>query len=216
MIDHTLLKPDASEFQIIQLCSEALEYNFKSVCINPIHIKLAAHQLRDSSVLVDTVCGFPLGAVSPEVKVYEAEYAENQGAQEIDLVANIGAIKDDKLKLIKKEITAVRKALMRNTILKVIIECGLLTEGQICESSKVIADCGADFVKTSTGFFDGATIQEVTLLYNTVGKKVKIKAAGGIRDLKTALSMIEAGASRIGTSSGVKIIEEFNKISESG
>jgi len=143
------------------------------------------------------------------MKVNETEIAENLGASEIDMVANIGAIKDSDFNLVRSEFTAVRQALTGSTILKVILECSLLKDDEIQIVSAIASECGVDFVKTSTGFFGGATLHHVTLLYNTVGQKIGVKASGGIRDLKTALSMIEAGASRIGTSSGVEIISEY-------
>lgn len=208
-IDHTLLKPQAAEMQIRDLCAEAVEYKFKSVCINPTHIKLAAAILKDSAVRVGTVCGFPLGASQTGIKVAEAESAENSGAQEIDMVANIGAIKDQNFNRVRDDIAAVRQALVGSTVLKVILECGLLTDSEIRTAAMVAADCGVDFVKTSTGFFGGTTTAQVNLLYETVGNKVSIKAAGGIRDLRTLLAMIEAGASRIGTSSAVQIMKEY-------
>ncbi len=208
-IDHTLLKSESTSQDVKQLCKEAREYNFKTVCINPAFIELAASELKNTDVAVGTVCGFPLGATRTEIKVYEAETAENAGASEIDMVANIGAIKEGDFELVKKDIARVRKALVGSTILKVILECTLLEDEKIETAAKIAAECGVDFVKTSTGFFGGATLHHVTLLFNTVGKKTDIKAAGGIRDVKTVLAMIEAGASRIGTSSAVKIMEEY-------
>lgn len=208
-IDHTLLKSEATSADIERLCSEALEYNFKTICINPGYVELAARLLKNSKVGVGTVCGFPLGATKTEVKVYEAEVSENSGAVEIDMVANIGAIKSADFEKVKSDIARVRKSLVGSTILKVILECSLLTDPEIERAAQIAADCGANFVKTSTGFFGGATIYHVSLLFNLVGKRLDIKAAGGIRDVKTMLSMIEAGASRIGTSSAVLIMEEY-------
>ena len=208
-IDHTLLKPQATELQIKNLCHEAVEYNFKSVCLNPTHIKLAVNLLKDTEVKIGTVCGFPLGASQTGIKVAEAESAENSGAQEIDMVANIGAIKDGNYNKVRDDIAAVRKALVGSTVLKVILECGLLTDTEIRNAATVAADCGVDFVKTSTGFFGETTTAQVNLLYETVGNKISIKAAGGIRDLRSLLAMIEAGASRIGTSSAVQIMREY-------
>jgi deoxyribose-phosphate aldolase len=208
-IDHTLLKSGATSADIERLCSEALEYNFKTVCINPGYIELAARLLKNSKVGVGTVCGFPLGATKTEVKVYEAEVSENSGAVEIDMVANIGAIKSADFEKVKADIARVRKSLVGSTVLKVILECSLLADPEIERAAQIAADCGANFVKTSTGFFGGATVHHVSLLFNLVGKRLDIKAAGGIRDVKTMLSMIEAGASRIGTSSAVQIMEEY-------
>jgi deoxyribose-phosphate aldolase len=209
MIDHTLLKPDARLEEINKLCQDAAKYNFKSVCVNPTHIATAVKLLANSDVHVGTVCGFPLGGSITELKVYEAETAENLGASEIDMVANIGAIKDGCFDLIRSELIAVRQALTGTAILKVILECTLLSNEQIQIAAAIASECGVDFVKTSTGFFGGATVEHVTILYNTVGKKIGVKASGGIRDVKTVLSLIEAGASRIGTSAGVEIIEEY-------
>jgi deoxyribose-phosphate aldolase len=208
-IDHTLLKPETTSYEIKKLCKEAREYNFKSVCINPSYIELAVNELKNTDVAVGTVCGFPLGATRTEIKVYEAETAENAGASEIDMVANIGAIKEGNFELVKKDIARVRKALVGSTILKVILECALLDDDAIEAAARITAECGADFLKTSTGFFGGATTHHVSLLFNAVGKKTDIKAAGGIRNVKTVLAMIEAGASRIGTSSAVSIMEEY-------
>jgi len=210
-IDHTLLRPEATRSQIERLCGDALKYNFRSVFINSTHIELAAVFLRNSGIALGTVCGFPLGATKTEVKVYEAETAENLGAEEIDMVANVGAIKDGDYQLVKEDIVAVRKSLTGGAILKVILECSLLTDDEIENTALIAAESGADFVKTSTGFFGGATLSHVALLYKTVGGKIGVKASGGIRDLKAMLSMIEAGASRIGTSSGVEIIQEYLK-----
>lgn len=208
-IEHTLLKPDTTSKQIEKLCRDAISYNFKAVCINPCHLDLAVGILKNSGIKVCTVCGFPLGASQTVTKVREAEACENSGADEIDMVANIGAIKENNLALLQEDIAGVRRALTGSTILKVILECSLLNSTEIQTAAATAAGCGVDYVKTSTGFFGNATLEQVTLLYDTVGKKVNIKAAGGIRDVKTVLAMIEAGASRIGTSSGIEIIEEY-------
>lgn len=209
-IDHTILKSEATASDIERLCSEAQHYKFKTVCINPGYIELAAKLLKGSKVGVGTVCGFPLGATKTEVKVYEAEVSENAGAAEIDMVANIGAIKSGDFEKVKSDIARVRQSLVGSTILKVILECSLLNDPEIETAANIAADCGANFVKTSTGFFGGATIHHVSLLFNTVGKRLDIKASGGIKDVKTMLAMIEAGASRIGTSSAVQIMEEYH------
>lgn len=210
LIDQTLLKPETTSVQIEQLCRDAVKFGFKTVFINPAHIEKARTFLRNSNTLVGSVCGFPLGADKTEVKVYEAETNENLGASEIDMVANIGAIKDADYEMVKTDISAVRKSLVPDTILKVILECTLLSDEEIEKAAIAAMDGGADFVKTSTGFFGGATTHHVTLLYQTVGRKIGVKASGGIRDVKTMLAMIEAGASRIGTSSGVEIMEEYH------
>lgn len=208
-IDQTLLKPETTSIQIDKLCRDAIKYGFKTVFINPTHIEQACALLANSNTLVGSVCGFPLGASKTEVKVYEAETNENLGASEIDMVANIGAIKDADYDLVKTDIAAVRKSLVGDTILKVILECTLLTDDEIENAAIAAMEGGADFVKTSTGLFGGATIQHVTLLYQTVGRKIGVKASGGIRDVRSMLAMIEAGASRIGTSSGVDIMQEY-------
>lgn len=208
-IDHTLLKSEATAGDIERLCDEALLYNFKTVCINPGYVELAAKKLKGAKVGVGTVCGFPLGATKTEVKVYEAEVSENSGATEIDMVANIGAIKSGDFEKVKSDIARVRKCLVGSTVLKVILECSFLTDQEIEKAASIAADCGANFVKTSTGFFGGATVHHVSLLFDTAGKRLNIKASGGIRDVKTMLAMIEAGASRIGTSSAVHIMEEY-------
>lgn len=209
LIDHTLLKADATNRQIMQLCNQAKKYRFKTVCINPTHIELAVQNLKGSKVGICTVVGFPLGASTSDTKLYEAEIAENLGATEIDMVVNVGAVKDGNLNLVKNDILNVRRGLSGASLLKVILECSLLTDEEIKTTARIAVDSGADFVKTSTGFNGGATTEQVTLLFDTVGRKAGIKAAGGIRDLKTALAMVEAGASRIGTSSGVPIIEDY-------
>jgi deoxyribose-phosphate aldolase len=208
-IDQTLLKPEATSARIEELCRGAVKYGFKTVFINPAHIERACELLKDSDTLVGSVCGFPLGADRTEVKVYEAETNENLGAAEIDMVANIGAIKDGDYEFVKADIAAVRKSLVGDTILKVILECTLLTDDEIENAAIAAMEGGADFVKTSTGFFGGATTHHVSLLYQTVGMKIGVKASGGIRDVKTMLAMIEAGASRIGTSSGEEIMDEY-------
>jgi len=208
-IDHTLLKPDAVPDQIEALCEEARRYNFKAICINPCHIELAVRKLAGTGVHIGTVCGFPLGTTKSEIKRFEAEMCENSGADEIDMVANIGAIKSGDYDTVRNDIAAVRKALVGSTVLKVILECTLLTDEQCIRAAQTAADCGVDFVKTSTGFFGGATLHHVSLLFDAVEGKVGIKASGGIRDMKTAMAMIEAGASRIGTSSGAAIMEEY-------
>ena len=208
-IDHTLLKSEATSIDIKRLCDEARRYNFKAICVNSAFIELAAHELKGSGVGVGSVCGFPLGATRTDIKVYEAEVCENSGATEIDMVANIGAIKEGNFDLVKNDIARVRKALVGSTILKVILECSMLQDQEIETAALIASDSGVDYVKTSTGFFGGATLHHVSLLFNTVGKKVDIKAAGGIKDVRTVLAMIEAGASRIGTSSAVKIMVEY-------
>ncbi len=208
-IDHTLLKPEATPEQVEILCEEARKYNFRTICVNPAYIEHALRKLVGTGIGIGTVCGFPLGATKPEIKRFEAEMCENAGANEIDMVANIGAIKAADFDLVKKDIAAVRKALVGSTTLKVILECSLLTEDECVQAAQAAVESGVDFVKTSTGFFGGATLHHVSLLFDAVGSRVGIKASGGIKDMKTAMAMIEAGASRIGTSSGAAIMEEY-------
>lgn len=209
-IDHTLLKPEATTQQVEQLCQEALIYNFASVCVNPTHVKLAAELLHNSNVEVCTVVGFPLGANVTSTKVFETEQALDDGATEIDMVINIGALKSGDEALVEQDIAdVVAKTHQRGAICKVIIETALLTEEekiQVCQLAKKV---GADFVKTSTGFSsNGATVDDVTLMRRTVGPDVGVKASGGIRTLADAKNMIAAGANRLGVSAGVKIVKE--------
>lgn len=209
MIDHTLLKPEVTKEEIRRLCDEGKKYGFASVCVNPVWVSLCAGLLRGSGVKICTVSGFPLGANKTEVKAKEAEMAIKEGADEIDMVANIGALKSGDFKWVEEDIKAVRHATGKGKILKVIIETAVLTNEEKIRATQIIMDCGADFVKTSTGFgYSGATVEDVKLLKKMVGDKIGIKASGGIRDYNTALELIKAGASRIGTSSGVKIVEQ--------
>ncbi|MCL2294935.1 MAG: deoxyribose-phosphate aldolase [Spirochaetes bacterium] len=208
-IDHTLLKPDASEKQIEQLCQEALLYNFYSVCVNPSWVALAGKLLKGSRVEVCSVAGFPLGAVKSSIKAIETENAIEDGATEIDMVINIGFLKDRNLKQLENDILIVRKSCSDSVVLKVIIETCLLTEEEKIIACNIAVNAGADFVKTSTGFsLSGATIADVELLKKTVGNNAKVKASGGIKTLDDALKMITAGAARLGTSSGVAIMQE--------
>ena len=210
-IDHTLLKPEATEAQIVELCREAVRYQFASVCINPCYIAVAARELRGSGVKTGTVIGFSLGATTREVKVFEAEQAMRNGAEELDMVMNIGALKAGLREAVAGEIRAVVEAARGKALVKVIIECCLLTEEEKIAACQIVQEAGANFVKTSTGFASGgATVKDVRLIRQTVGPDMGIKASGGIRDYRTALAMIEAGANRIGTSSGVAIFREAN------
>jgi deoxyribose-phosphate aldolase len=209
MIDHSLLKPDATKEEIRNLCEEGKKYGFVSVCVNPVWVNFCSDLLKGSRVKICTVSGFPLGANKPEVKAKEAETATKEGADEIDMVANIGALKSGDFKLVEEDIKAVRGAIGKEKILKVIIETAVLTNEEKIKATQIIMACGADFVKTSTGFgYPGTTVEDVRLLKKVGGDKIRIKASGGIRDYETALKLIEAGASRIGTSSGVKIVEQ--------
>ena len=209
-IDHTLLKADATEKQIIQLCLEAKENSFAAVCVNPYYVNLASMLLAGTKVKIATVIGFPLGANSYKVKAYEALEAFKAGADEIDMVINIGALKDNQKDIVQKEIQEVvdvAKNQSSEKIVKVIIETALLTDEEKTRACEIILNTGAHFVKTSTGFSSGgATIQDIKLLKSIVEDQVLIKASGGIKNYETALAMLEAGANRIGTSSGVEIV----------
>ena len=205
-IDHTILKPIAQRKDIEKLCSEAREYNFASVCVNPCWVSYASELLKNTDVKVCTVIGFPLGANDSVVKAFEAKRAIEQGASEVDMVINIGALKAGEYDIVRKDIQAVREA-SAGKVLKVIIETSYLTDEEKQKVCKICAEVGADFVKTSTGFSDGgATAEDVALMAASAGSKVKVKASGGIRTREDALKMIEAGASRLGTSSGIKIV----------
>jgi deoxyribose-phosphate aldolase len=210
LIDHTLLKPDASQDQIAQLCYEARKYGFAAVCINPANVKLAAQLLRGSPVAVCAVVGFPLGATPPEVKAYEAQQAIEDGATEIDMVINVGALKSRDYELVEQDIaTVVRTCHNNRAICKVIIEAALLTDEEKTKACQLAKVAGADYVKTSTGFGPGeATVEDVALMRRVVGPEMGIKAAGGIRTFEAVKQMVKAGATRIGASAGVKILQE--------
>lgn len=209
-IDHTLLKPDATIEQITQLCHEALKHSFATVCVNPSYVKLAALLLNGSPAKVCTVVGFPLGATSPEVKSYEAQQALADGASEIDMVINIGALKSGNNNLVERDIAMVTETSHRGgAICKVILETAMLTDSEKITACQLAKKAGADFVKTSTGFGGGgATIQDVMLMRQTVGPDMGVKASGGIRGLADAKNMLAAGATRLGASAGVKIVQE--------
>ncbi len=212
MIDHTLLKPEATADQIAQLCYEARKHGFAAVCVNPTHVALAAQLLKGSSVAVCTVVGFPLGATPPEVKAYEAQLALDRGATEIDMVINIGALKSKDYEQIARDIRAVVRVCHAHqppALVKVIIEAALLTDEEKVAACLLAKACGADYVKTSTGFASGgATVADVALMRRAVGPNVGVKAAGGVRTRDEAQAMVEAGATRIGASAGVKIVQE--------
>jgi len=209
-IDHTLLKPEATSDQIRSLCEEAIEYGFASVCINPCRVKLASELLKGTYVKVCTVIGFPLGAETPEVKAFETKNAIDNGASEVDMVMNIGAMKEKDYELVEKDIRAVVEAAGGKAIVKVILENCLLEKDEIKKACEICIRAGADFVKTSTGFNkSGATLEDVKLMKETVKDRAGVKAAGGIRDAITAKAMINAGASRLGTSSSIKIVSEM-------
>jgi deoxyribose-phosphate aldolase len=210
LIDHTLLKPDASREEIRKLCEEAARFGFASVCINPWNVALAAELLRGTKVKVCTVVGFPLGATLPQVKIYEAEEAIKQGAQEIDMVINIGALKSGQDELVESDIHGVVQASHRGgAICKVILETALLSVEEKVRGSIASKKAGADFVKTSTGFSTaGATAEDVALMRAVVGTEIGVKAAGGVRSFEDLKKMVCAGATRIGASASVKIMEQ--------
>ena len=207
-IDHTNLKADANEEDIIKLCNEAKGHEFASVCVNGCYVQLVAKELGNSTVKTCAVIGFPLGAMTKESKVFEAENAVINGAQEIDMVINIGEVKNKNFSYIEDEIRRVISSVKNKALVKVIIETSLLTNEEKIKVCEIAVKAGADFVKTSTGFSTGgATVEDVKLMKETVGEKAQVKASGGIKTKEDVLKMIEAGASRIGTSSGIKIVE---------
>ena len=212
-IDHTLLKPDATQDQIAQLCFEARKHGFASVCVNPAQVKLCADLLKGSGIPVCTVIGFPLGATSTEVKVFEAQQAIREGALELDMVINVGALKSRDYELVERDIASLARACHAgNAILKVIIEAALLTDEEKVAACQLAKVAGADFVKTSTGFGPGgATAEDVALMRRVVGPSMGVKAAGGIRSHADAQKMLAAGASRIGASASVKILQEAER-----
>lgn len=213
-IDHTLLKPESTRAQIDKIIEEAREFNFKSVCLNPTHVKYAAEKLKDTEVLVCTVIGFPLGASTTETKMFEVEDAVKNGASELDMVINVGALKDGRYEDVQKDIEGVVGAANGKTV-KVIIETCLLTDEEIVKASELSKAAGANFVKTSTGFAGGgATPEDVKLMKDTVGDDLEVKASGGVRNLEDFNKMLEAGATRIGASAGVQIIQGLESDSD--
>lgn len=209
IIDHTLLKADAREEQINKIIKEAIEYEFASVCVNPTWVKYASEKLKGSKVAVCTVIGFPLGAGTTNTKVFEAKDAILNGADEIDMVINIGALKDKKDDFVEKEIKEIVNAARGKALVKVIIETCLLSDEEKVRACKLAVAAGADFVKTSTGFSNGgATTHDVELMRKTVGETVGVKASGGIHSREDADNMIKAGANRIGASAGVQIVKQ--------
>jgi deoxyribose-phosphate aldolase len=205
-IDHTLLKATATETAIKKLCAEAIEYQFYAVCVNSCYVSIAKNKLHNSTVKLAAVIGFPLGAMATEIKVSEAAYCIEMGANEVDMVINVGWLKEGLHASIIEEIQRGKKAI-GSGVLKVIIETCYLTPQEIITACKLVMDGGADFVKTSTGFGpSGATLEDVMIMKKTVGDTIKIKASGGIKDKETALKYIEIGVSRIGTSSGVAMM----------
>jgi deoxyribose-phosphate aldolase len=211
-IDHTLLKPDAPLAAFDKLCEEAIQYKFKSVCVNSSRVPYVTKKLQGTGVLVCAVVGFPLGAMDSRSKAFEARRAIEEGAKEIDMVINVGALKSRDLKLVEEDIRTVRRATRRTTVLKVILETCLLTDEEKVLGCEIAKKAGADFVKTSTGFDKGgATVDDVALMRRIVGPKMGVKASGGVRDYATAMAMIRAGATRIGASASVAIVTGAQK-----
>lgn len=214
MIDHTLLKPEATRQEILTLCTEAKEYQFASVCVNPVWVPFVVETLQGSSVAVCTVIGFPLGASTIDTKIAETKEAVLNGAMEIDMVINIGLLKSGDKETIKKEIQAIVQA-AQGKVVKVIMETCLLTEEEKITACMIAKEAGAHFVKTSTGFSNGgATVEDVALMRKIVGDQMGVKASGGIRTWDDAKALIQAGATRIGASKGIQIVEEENRKQE--
>ena len=209
-IDHTLLKPEATKEEIEQLVNEAKEYKFASGCVNPYWVSFCAEKLKETSVKVCTVIGFPLGATSTETKVFETKQAVQNGAEEVDMVINIGELKAKNDSAVKKDIEAVVNAAKGSAITKVIIETSLLSDEEKVRACQLAKEAGAHLLKTSTGFSNaGATVEDVRLMRETVGPEMGVKASGGIRDYEKMKAMIDAGANRIGASSGMKIMQSL-------
>lgn len=207
MIDHTILKADAKREDVVRYCEEAKEYDFMSVCVNSCNVKIVKKELEGSDVKVCCVVGFPLGAMATEAKAFEAKYCVDNGADEIDMVINIGALKDENYDYVKKDIEEVVKA-SNGKVVKVIIETCLLSDEEKKKACELAKEAKADFVKTSTGFSTGgATAEDVKLMKSVVGDELKVKASGGVRTKEDAMKMIEAGADRIGASSGINIVK---------
>lgn len=213
MIDHTILKADATVEQVKKICDEAKEYKFKSVCVNSCYTKFVSDELKDSGVLVCTVVGFPLGTMDSKAKAFETARAIELGANEIDMVINVGALKDKNYNLVLKDIKEVVETAKDKAIVKVIIEACLLTEEEKIKACELSVEAGADFVKTSTGFSTGgATVEDIKLMRKVVGPQLGVKASGGVRTTEDALKFIEAGANRIGASASIAIVTKDNKI----
>jgi deoxyribose-phosphate aldolase len=211
-IDHTLLKPEAQQSAFDKLCEEAIQYRFKAVCVNSCRVAYVAGRLEGSGVEVCSVVGFPLGAMETRAKAFEASQAIEDGATEVDMVINIGALKSGDLKTVDDDIRALRNAAKGSTVLKVIIETCLLTDDEKTLACEMAKKAGADFVKSSTGFSTGgATIEDIALMCKVVGSEMGVKASGGIKDFAAASAMVNAGANRLGTSSGIAIVEGIPK-----
>jgi deoxyribose-phosphate aldolase len=206
-IDHTLLKPEAVESQFEQLCNEAVKYKFKSVCVNSSWVPFVAKKLRGTGVIICSVIGFPLGGMDTRSKAFEARSAIASGATELDMVINVGALKSGNLKLVEEDIRAIKRACRSTTVLKVILETGLLTEAEKILACEIAKKADADFVKTSTGFAgSGATVEDIALMRRIVGPKMGVKASGGIKTFDQAVALINAGANRLGCGASVAVI----------
>jgi deoxyribose-phosphate aldolase len=206
-IDHTLLKPEAVESQFEKLCDEAVKYKFKSVCVNSSWVPFVAKKLRGTGIIVCSVIGFPLGGMDTRSKAFEARSAIENGATELDMVINVGALKSGNLKLVEEDIRAIKRSCRSTTKLKVILETGLLTEAEKILACEISKKAGADFVKTSTGFSgSGATVQDIALMRRIVGPNMGVKASGGIRNFDQAIALINAGATRLGCGSSVEVL----------
>ncbi|MEG0307123.1 MAG: deoxyribose-phosphate aldolase [Clostridium sp.] len=211
MIDHTILKSSATKLEVIKICDEAKEYNFKSVCVNSCYTELVAKELKDSGVLVCTVVGFPLGAMDTKSKAFETARAIELGSNEIDMVINVGALKDKDYDFVKNDIKEVVETAKGKAIVKVILETCLLAEDEKIKACELSQEAGADFVKTSTGFSTGgATVEDITLMRRIVGPNMGVKASGGVRTTEDAMNVINAGATRIGASASISIVENLS------
>ena len=209
LIDHTFLKPEATQADITRLCNEAMEYSFATVCLAPCYVEFSAGLLKETSTKVCTVVGFPLGNSSISVKIVEAMEALKHGAKELDMVINLGALKSGDDEYVKSEVLNVVNV-CQEALLKVILETGALTPDEMIRGARLVLEAGGKWIKTSTGFiYRGATVEDVRLLKKTLGHRGFVKASGGIKDLATVMAMIQAGASRIGTSHGVAIMQEY-------
>ena len=216
-IDHTILKPEATVEGVKKICKEAIEYGFASVCINPFYTKLVSEELKGTDIKTCVVIGFPLGANTKEVKAFEANQAIELGAQEVDMVINVGALKDKNYEVVREDIEAVVKVVAKRALVKVIIETCLLTDEEKIKACEISKAAEVDFVKTSTGFSTaGATSHDVALMRKTVGEKIGVKASGGIRDYAKAVEMVKAGASRLGVSASIAIVNSSNETPEAG
>jgi deoxyribose-phosphate aldolase len=213
MIDHTILKPETTKNQIIKICKEAKEYKFKSVCVNSCYTELAAKELKDSGVLVCTVVGFPLGAMDTKAKAFETARAIELGANEIDMVINVGSLKDKDYDFVKNDIKEIVDTARGKAIVKVILETCLLTEEEKIKACELSQEAGADFVKTSTGFSTGgATPEDIALMRKVVGPNMGVKASGSVRTTEDAINVINAGANRVGASASVAIINNLSNV----